>query len=791
MSFIQSSHNYAKPPSGGFGVVGIVFLASFALLALQITNARILSATLSHHYAFAVLSLAMLGLGLGGIITHNVNAILVNKQSKNHIILYGVLTVIAVPVSVWTLIVLNNLDTQVQVYWYWLAVLIPLVFGGALFAEIYGNYAQDANNIYTIDLIGAAMGGAGAVIILNMAGGLGATLLVGFVLGVGVLIYLGGLHKPQQPKLVMPIVLALILINLAAGIYMSNASNSNKIFTNNNPNKEIVDAIHGAWHGSVADSIWNAFGRTQLIEYQDNPDHKDIYIDGTAGTPMYQFTGDFNKPGNAVNDLLDFFPGNIPFKLIKPENKDNALIIGPGGGRDILLAANAGFKNVTGVEVNPSLLKLMDEYKQYNGGLYSDFNNITVHNAEGRHFVKRSTDNYDLIMLSLPVTNTSRSREGFALTESYLLTQQAINDYYQRLTDQGQLLIITHDELEVLRLVRVMLDAMQDNGIDTANAMQHLYVLGSFPYPIVVLSKTPFETDITRSLIQQVQQNDFSIGASYIPHLLQPGAGNPMLQALAQGNTDISAVEGYIQDLGHTIAAVTDDKPFFYNRDLGLPPSILLMLKLASIVALVALSYPLLIGIKSTYRSRFLRKPLIFALLGMGFMLIEITLVQRLTFFLGEPIIAMAVLLAAILIYMGIGSYVSSRLLTLGHKNIIMIAAAAIAVLCMVYSAVLTDLLNNLIFLNLSVRILIALLICLPLGLLLGVPFPVTIKLMHADNTQWAVPWMWAINGVFSVLGAVGAVALAMLFGMTAVMFIAGVVYALLLVVATSLRFNA
>ena len=170
----QSSHNYTKPPSGGFGVVVIVFFASFVLLALQITNARILSASLSHHYAFAVLSLAMLGIGLGGLITHNVNALISNKSNKNnnYIVIYGVLTAISVPASLWGLILLNNIQAEIQIYWYWLIVLIPMVFGGALFAEIYAKYAQTANNIYAIDLIGAAFGAVGAVLLLNMAWGL-------------------------------------------------------------------------------------------------------------------------------------------------------------------------------------------------------------------------------------------------------------------------------------------------------------------------------------------------------------------------------------------------------------------------------------------------------------------------------------------------------------------------------------------------------------------------------------------------------------------------------------------
>lgn len=178
-----------------------------------------------------------------------------------------------------------------------------------------------------------------------------------------------------------------------------------------NPDKEIHHALHeSSSPGRIVETRWSAFGRTDLVEYQDEPEEMDIFIDGTAGTPMYKFNGDFNDPGSRINSLKAF-PGYFPFFFLKEEERDNALIIGPGGGRDILLARMGGVGKITAVEVNRDLVDIVRQYSWYNGGIY-DLDNVDVVVDEGRNFLKRQKGKYDIIMLSLPVTKPVEAGRG-------------------------------------------------------------------------------------------------------------------------------------------------------------------------------------------------------------------------------------------------------------------------------------------------------------------------------------------------------------------------------------------
>lgn len=738
----------------------------------------------------------MLGLGLGGLLTHLLHARSATRRSDIHLVRYGLLTSASIPITVAGIVLMSGQAALYdQVFGYFAIVLLPFLASGMFFAELYRQHSKHSSRLYAYDLLGAAAGGGMAVLILNAWGAVASTLFLSALVALAT--YTLTLASGTKMRRSGMWAFSLLLASLAATLAFSTDGIKSGIPETLNPDKEIYDAINGPWGGEITDTRWTAFGRTQLITYRDNPEHRDIYVDGTAGTPMYQFSGDFSQPGPAVERLLAHFPGAVPFQFMPDSSRDKALIIGPGGGRDILLAAGAGFKNIQAAEVNPDLLDLVREHADYNGGLYTDFDHIDVHLAEGRHFIQRDQSLYDLIMMSLPVTNTSRSREGFSLTEDYLLTQQAIGDYLDHLTDQGQLVVITHDELAVVRLLRIALDAMAERGLETTTAMQHLYVLGSFPYPIVVISKQAFTPEIARNIITLAYRKDYSIAASYVPHLFQQGAGNPMLQAVAQGRLSVPGMVEFIAGHGHDISTVTDDRPFFYKTDPGLPQSLQLLAGTALFAALAALGLPTAFGLRrpdrlasesGRTRQRFVRAPLIFALLGTGFMLVEISLLQRLTFFLGEPVLALAVLLGALLVFMGAGSLISSRIPLRRSNLAVAIAGIAIAALLVGYRFTLPGILQALLTYNLAVRVLAAIALIMPLGIFLGSPFPMALRSLHRDGASWSVPWMWAVNGVFSVLGATAAVVLAMTYGMETVLLAAAGSYLLLAGVAAGGR---
>ncbi len=762
-------------------MLAAVFLNSLAFLALQLSMARLLSALLSHHYVFAILALALLGLGLGGVLTHALHA-----RWRLPLCGYALLAFYAVAGALATAGAVAGIAKMAHVpyfyrhaLWYFAAVFPAFLLGGLFFAEAYRQFPRASGRLYGADLLGAAAGSIGAILLLDRWGALGGSYLLAALMAVAAVLLAWRAQGQRAPALAV----SLLTLLIAAGLALLQADGRlvGDIPRHLNPDKEIYDAIHGPWRGEVVRSRWSAFGRTEMISYRDNDEHRDIYIDGTAGTPMYRFTGDFDAPGPAVAKLREHFPGAFPLRFLRPDQKGRALIIGPGGGRDVLLAASAGFARITAVEVNPDLLQLVREQRDYNGGLYTDFEHIEVVQAEGRHFIKRDHNRYDLIMMSLPVTNTSRSREGFALTESFLLTVEALEDYLQHLTPQGQLLVITHDELGVVRLLRLALEAMQGQGIGTVQAEQRVYALGSFPYPVVVIAKEPLAPRLAPRILREIQQAGYSLNASYVPYIRQQGTMNPMLQALGMGGLDVADMERIVAGYGHDVSIVTDDRPFFYNMDPGLPAPLPSLLWTALAASILVVGYPLLRGLPGARgRQRLAGCVAVFAALGLGFMLVEISVVQRLTFFLGEPVLALAVLLLALLAFMGLGSLASSRVPPQHLPVALAACGLAAAAAELLYALLLPGLLEWLLPLGLVSRILCALLITAPLALLLGLPFPLALRLLADAGHARAVPWMWAINGVLSVLGAAAAVALAMRAGFTLVLVAAAACYLLL-----------
>ena len=518
-----------------------IFLVSFSLIAFEIALSRLLSVLLSYHYVFAVLAIALLGLGGGGILLHLFPGKGAGKkQPAGDFPFWAAIFSLAVSFSVILGLRLGaSFRALDNIFFYGVLFLIPFFFVGILLARIYREFPTDSARIYGFDLVGAGCGSFGCLLLLDLIGVVSTLFLLG-VLSSAAALLLAGMQPAGKKKWTIPgvgFVMLLLLFGAERGGFYQP-----EVPIGKNPAKEIHDVLYGtSIRGEIVETRWSAFGRTDLVKLLDYPDQMDIYLDGTAGSPMYRFSGNAGDPGPTIEGLKTTFPGYFPFLSLAEGEKDDALIIGPGGGRDILLALMGGVKNITAVEVNGDLVDMVRRHSLFNGGIYRDLKNVQVVVEEGRHYLKRHKGNYDLIMLSLPVTNTSRSLEGFALTENFLFTTDAIADYWGHLSEEGRLLIVAHDDIEALRLLSLSLAVLKANGIDEMQAMGHIYMTGSEDYLVFVLKKKPLAPRETAFLDQAMHPLGFNPGISFFPGVDAPL--NPVLVALERGGGNSSGAK--------------------------------------------------------------------------------------------------------------------------------------------------------------------------------------------------------------------------------------------------------
>jgi len=762
-----------------------VFLTSFGLLAFEITLARLLSVLLLYHFVFAVVSLALLGLGVGGIFVHLFWPRMPTGDSRFALLaLVASLTALAIPVSVILMVQVGYLNSAANnILLYCFLLFIPFFLTGVLLSQVFRMFPELSARIYGADLAGAAIGSLGVILLLDALGGINASFLLGLVVAVAALIFAVKVLKENLRRAMIAItsflvVAALLGANLSLG-YLSDMP-----IAGASPDKEIRRALSEPGSPArIIETRWSAFGRTDLVGFTGRPQLMNIYIDGTAGTPMYQFSGDLANPGDMVERLKTGFTGYFPFFFLKEEERDNALIIGPGGGRDVLLALMGGVDQIMAVEVNKDLVDIVREYASYNGGIYTGFHNVKVVVDEGRNFLKRQKEKYDLIMLSLPVTQSSRSLEGYALTESFLFTTDSINDYLEHLTDEGRLVVVAHDDVTMWKLLSISLKALEERGVSNTAAFKQIYMLGLSSaniYPLFVLKKTPFSPAEILPRHEKMLELGYDPTLSYFPYLEQVGMVNPLLLALSRGKVSLTDVaRNMARELGLDISPASDNSPFFYKIGLGLPTPVAIVLWLSVAMMLLVLFGPPLYRRWRPLRGEtsqskvpssgpgLLKFVVLFSMLGIGFMLVEISLIQKFILYLGQPVLSMAVLLFSLLVGAGLGSIYSGRLAPERLTRGIASAALAIVAVITAYTFLLSPIFNQLLGTALGVRLLAMVVMLVPLGFLMGFPFPLGIRVLRRMKMEGHIPWMWGINGVGSVLGSALTIAVAIGFGFT------------------------
>jgi spermidine synthase len=496
-----------------------------------------------------------------------------------------------------------------------------------------------------------------------------------------------------------------------------------------------------------------------------------IDIDGTAWTPMVEFHGDYGKTGFLRES------GLYVAHHLRPHA--DVLIIGTGGGRDLLAAKTFDQRSVLGIEINPLIRHIVqDVYGDYSGRPYT-LPGVEVVIDEARSRLSTLPRRFDIIQLSLIDTFSLNAAGGVVFSENYLYTQEAFQEYFRHLTDDGVLSISRYFTeaypLELLRVAGMVRAAWAAEGVQQPSA--HVAVLGqrgNVSNATLLAKRTPFSAAELAQLDAVAAENQMRV--YYQPDRAE--GAHPDLRAVLT----TPDFEQYVAAHPFRIAPATDDQPFFFNflrgrlaaadiADQQHDPfqflrkwheAVLLSYLLVAVVTVLALVFfvgPLLVlRRRRTGVGVSVAIPLLayFGCLGYGFMMIEIPLLQHFVLLLGYPVYSLAVVLFALLLFSGIGSLLSSRLTgaALGTLTAVLLTIVGMtAVYVHLVPAVITAVIGTPIWLRIAATV--ALLA--PLGIPLGMAYPLGITVLRGFSPA-LVPWAWGLNGALSVVASVLAI---------------------------------
>ncbi len=771
-----------KETSPGFTFFTAVFLLSAGVLCLEIIAGRVFAIMYVHDFSFMIVSLAILGLGLGGIFAYYRWR---GKHVQNATAVLARMCALFAAAAAGLIVAVTLLPAASSRLFGFLILLPPFFFAGVSLSLAFRVLAGRSFVLYAADLLGAASGSLLSLGVLETLGGIDGVLFCG-VVGAGAALLFLPRRERKRPFRSLPVF-------LSAGCFLLFALNGlfdvlPEVPVGPDRGKELYNMLYEEPLADIMESRWSSFGRTDLATYRDYDEHRVLFLDGGAGSAMYRFSGNVDNPGGEIDRLMRTYSGYYPFTVLDDSEKESMLVIGPGGGKEVLMALVGGAGHITGVEINRDFVDIVRDYSGYNGGLYSDFDSIDIVVDEGRSFLRGSPDSFDIIMFSLPFTKSLRSIEEYALSENYLLTVESIHDYLDHLSADGRLVLVLHNFQEMMRFVTTALAALEERGIGMETGLTHIYTLGRGRNPLVVLKKSPFTPEEAAARLENMnffERDDPS--TSFLPHippqtikirrngeLYDVPMFNEELSALASGRVTMDRL---IDAANFDQSAATDNRPFFFNLDKGVPGAIRTLLILVVVITAAVAAIPALGRGAKSGTGMFI---VLFLLLGAGFMLVEIAFLQKLTLFLGSTSVSLSILLAGLLSGMGMGSFAGDRFLHGDRPRRLRISAFMIAGASGAVFFVLPLILTQALSAGLAVKAAICLVFLVPLGFLFGMPFPTAIRLLHDRNADRLVPWMYGVNGAASVLGSVTAVAVSHLAGFSAALAAGVLLYAVI-----------
>lgn len=756
----------------GFFYIGLSLLCASTLM-YEIVLTRLLSTLCWYYLAFVSISMAMFGMTAGALVVKMLPTRFQKKDTAMRLVQATFAMALAMPISLVIMLAIPlEVSLAVQTLFSFLlfsaVIAIPFFFSGIAVCLCLTQMPFPVGRIYFADLIGASLGCLAAVALLMTIDAPSGMMLIGTLLFLSTASF--SAHFGEVAYRRRAYLFGLVLVVLA-GLNASTLHGIQPIWS-----KGQIDR-----RNKIAAEQWNPISKVrafqmevkQPIMWGPSPtmppirvEEINLDIDNDASTPMVHFQGDL-KP-------FSYLRYDVTALGAELRSGGAAAIIGVGGGRDVLNAAVNGFKRIVGIEVNSAIVAM--DTKKF--GSFSGFDKIPgfeLHTDEGRSHLTRAGEKFDLIQASLVDTWAATSAGALTLAENSLYTVDGWRVFYEHLRPGG---IITFSRWyfgpeagQTYRLFSVAYATLLSEGV--ADPGKNIALISCDRVATILVSNQALsETDLTK-LHQIADQMKFKF--LFVP---DEKTQVPELQNISSRRT-IADLNKLRDEGDFDISPVFDSSPYFFNavrfskiphllRSGGSGSNLraLIFVFLFMMAALVLVLLVILLPMRQWAKSHAGPAPsksgiVYFIAIGLGFMLMEMAMMQQLSVFLGHPVYALVVVLAGLIFFTGIGSLVSDRL-PVSKQIAARAPAAAVAGIIVLYSLTVIDIIHRAVSGGLWERALVSLAVVAPCGFLMGFCFPVGLRWLTALKQEDNLPWMWALNGAAATLGSFAAILISM-----------------------------
>jgi hypothetical protein len=792
-----------------------LFVLTLGTLMLEVIETRLLSVMMWYHLAFFVISAAMFGMTAGAVwmylrrarytqetLSHDLAWMSSAFALTTALSLVVQLTLApAIVVSATLVAVLAELA---------LAIAVPFFFSGAAVSLALTRSPYPAGRVYAADLAGAAVGCLGVLGVLQLTDAPSAILLTAATGAAAATLFVGSRigRDPERPWPMLSLLrrpgTMCVLLTILGVVNGLSGHGLQPILVKDRIERRHGDVIYEKWN-SFSRVIARPPARLEPKLWGPSPhlppgtvDQIWLDIDGDAGTVMYRFDGNAEHARYLAYDVT-----NLVYSI---RSSGAAAVIGVGGGRDVLSAWTFGFHDVTGVELNPifvDLLRRPGPFARFAG--LSGLEGVRLVNDEARSWFTRTDGRFDVVEMSMADTWAATGAGAFTLTENGLYTVQGWTTFLSRLKERGIFSVSRwyepEDVDETGRMISLATAALIETRV--ADPRAHVFVASSGSVATLILSRSPLAPEEITALRRVCGEMGYDV-------LVSPDAepGSPLLAGILTAR-DRRTLQQRTSGLDLDLTPPTDDRPFFFNllpldrpqlalRYVGrvgvvggnllatLTLWVILLVSLALVVATIVI--PLRSAIRETPRGLVVGGTLYFGLLGLGFMLIEMGMLQRLSLFLGHPVYSLSIVLFSLILTAGIGSWISERA-RLGTRARFVAWAAAIALYLAGLPWWMPGVMASFQTAEIVTRAAVCLAMIAPAGLLMGFGFPSGLRLAAAIDGRPTV-WFWGINGAAGVLGSVLAIALSIAFGITTTLLLGSLCYLALIPAGLAIGFT-